>query len=242
MSWTDLIRSVDYTTIEINHGQTGSYLVADWILLQVFGANAFALRLPSLLSLILLLTSSLLIVHLRQLGRLWEIVVLLAVVAHSTLMGFAAEARPYMPPAASAVAMVLLFMTSSSNEKHRIARGVGAAGLFLGALMQAYWPLFLGFALTFGILVQYLDGKRWGSFREFSASMYLIWVVPAAAFYFLLGQLTWMRKSAEFGYDPFQWLGSPSEAAQSFLRLHLLLDIPIPIWFLLAVSTVISVA
>ncbi|MEI8241203.1 MAG: hypothetical protein WCI22_17460, partial [Actinomycetota bacterium] len=42
MSWQDALRTVDYTTIEVNHGQTGVYMLLDFALLKVFGANAVA--------------------------------------------------------------------------------------------------------------------------------------------------------------------------------------------------------
>gem|GEM_PF-5494695 len=39
---------MDYTTIEIKHGQTGVCMFLHWLLRQVFGANLFFLRLPGL--------------------------------------------------------------------------------------------------------------------------------------------------------------------------------------------------
>jgi len=242
MSWTDLLRTIDYTTIELNHGQTGVYFVADWMLLQIAGANSFVLRLPSLLSLGLLLVSAVFIMRLRQLGRLWEFVVVISLIAHATLMTFAAEARPYMPLAASAVAMLLLFMTPPTSGRPRIYRAVGLGGLFLGALMHAYWPLFLIFGLAFGIMTQYREGKRWRSLHDFSISTSVFWIMPAVVIYFAVGQLTWMRKSAAFDHDPFQWFGSQNQAINSLLRLHVLLDISFAYWIILGIATAISLA
>ena len=67
MSFSDVMRTVDYTTIEINHGQTGVYILLDWLFLQIFGASAVALRVPSLIASGVLLWSSILFIRDRQL-------------------------------------------------------------------------------------------------------------------------------------------------------------------------------
>jgi hypothetical protein len=43
MSLQGALQTVDYTTIEINHGQTGVYMFLDWALMQVFGVDLFFL-------------------------------------------------------------------------------------------------------------------------------------------------------------------------------------------------------
>ena len=47
LTFNEVIRVIHETTINLNQGVTGTYLLADWVLLQVFGASDVALRLPS---------------------------------------------------------------------------------------------------------------------------------------------------------------------------------------------------
>ena len=54
------------TLKDMNHGQTGFYLMLDYFLLKLFGASSFALRLPSILSALWLLASAIIIMSLLQ--------------------------------------------------------------------------------------------------------------------------------------------------------------------------------
>jgi hypothetical protein len=240
MSFSDVVRTVDYTTIEINHGQTGVYILLDWLLLQIFGASAVALRLPSLIASGILLWSSVLFIRDRQLGRFWEVFVVVTLLSHYMLMVFTADARPYMPLAASAVAMIAYFAVPLDRRKTPAYRILGFAGVVVGSLMQAYWIFFLGLALSFGLFVQYLQGQRWRDFRQFLASLSPRLVASGVVLYVVVGQLTWMRRTAQFNYEPFEMIGGPSRAVQVFWSHHVTTQVPMPLWLAIAVLTVIA--
>jgi hypothetical protein len=77
------------------------YMLVDFWLLKLFGASSFALRLPSLLSAVWLLVCATMVLGSRGLGNMWKLALILALLAQTSLMNFAAEARPYMPLAAA---------------------------------------------------------------------------------------------------------------------------------------------
>mgnify|MGYP000748145589 CR=1 FL=1 len=240
MSFSDAVRTVDYTTIEINHGQTGVYILLDWLLLQIFGASAVALRLPSLIASGILLWSSILFIRDRHLGRFWEAFVVVTLLSHYMLMVFTADARPYMPLAASALAMIAYFAVPVDRRKTPAYRILGFAGVVVGSLMQAYWIFFLALALSFGPLVQYLQGQRWRNLRQFVASLSPKLVASGVVLYVVVGQLTWMRRTAQFNYEPFEMIGGPDRAVQVFWSHHVTTQVPVPLWLALAVLTVIA--
>ena len=117
MTWEYALKTVDYTTIEVNHGQTGVYMLLDWLLLQAFGASAVALRLPSLLAAALLLAAAVTFLRRRGFGYGWQYLVLLALAAHTALIWFTGEARPYMPLAAAGVAVLAYYQYDASSRR-----------------------------------------------------------------------------------------------------------------------------
>ncbi|MDC3376947.1 glycosyltransferase family 39 protein [Candidatus Nanopelagicales bacterium] len=240
MSFSDVMRTVDYTTIEINHGQTGVYILLDWLFLQIFGASAVALRFPSLIASGILLWSCILFIRDRQLGRFWEAFVVVTLISHYMLMVFTADARPYMPLAASVLAMLAYFAVPLDRRKTPAYRVLGFTGVSVGSLMQAYWIFFLVLALTFGLFVEYLQGRRWLNRRQFVASLSPRLVGSGVVLYVVVGQLTWMRRTAQFNYEPFEMIGGPSRAVQVFWSHHVTTQVPVPLWLALVVLTVIA--
>ena len=49
-STREVWETIRRTTVEVNHGQTGFYILLDYWLMKLFGANLLALRVPSILS------------------------------------------------------------------------------------------------------------------------------------------------------------------------------------------------
>lgn len=69
----------------LNWGQTGAYYVADWFLLNIFGANEWALRAPSILSAAILLAAAVSFMRLNAANRVWQLRTILAFAGQSTL-------------------------------------------------------------------------------------------------------------------------------------------------------------
>ena len=240
MSFVDVLRTIDYTTIEINHGQTGTYILIDWVLLQIVGASSWALRLPSLLASGLLLWSAVIFIRSRQLGRPWELLVLLGLAGHHMLMVFTGDARPYMPLAASTIAMLTYFCADSLQRASATYRAVGVLGVVVGALMQAYWVFFLMLILMFAAFLQVSVEKRRVPIRQLAAVSCWKLSVFGVLLSLVVGQLTWMRKSAAFGYEPFSMIGGPERAIRVFWSHHITAQAPPALWWmLLALASVV---
>ena len=240
MSLLEALQTIDYTTIELNHGQTGIYMLADWALLQIFGASAIALRLPSLIACLVLMWAAVLFLRNRGMNWFWQWFVLVALAGSSMWVYFIGEARPYMPLAASAVALVAFYCATPAQRNTWPVRFVGALGLIGGALFHPYWIYFVAMAIGFGLLVTWSD-------RAWSLSLKSAWrfaggwlVVVAFVMFFVVGQLTWMRRVRSFSYDPFESLGSPASAFELMLRHHLVGDFRTQ-WVFLAAAVLIVV-
>lgn len=236
MSLPEVLRTIDYTSNRINHGQTGFYILVDWALLQLTGANAFALRLPSLVSLLMLLWCSAWIIRIRGFGLPWQLVAILSVCSHFYLVSFAAEARPYMPLAASAVAMVTYFLADLETRRRLSMRIIGAFGLYFGALMQAYWILFLIVAVAFAFLVRNLDECRCFRASDLVRLISPVVTVPAVFLYLLITLLTWFRDPPQFDYAPFEMIGGLERAQRVFWAHHIETWSPRPVWIVLGLA------
>ena len=208
MTFEYALKTIDYTTIEVNHGQTGVYMLLDWALLQLFGASAIALRLPSLLSAALLLAAAVTFLRLRGFSYGWQYVLLAAFATHGFLMGFAGEARPYMPLAAATVA-VLTYYQYPVNERRRFwPMSLAIFGVIGGVLMHPYIAYLLLLILPFSIWIAVRDGRTAWSIRSISIYVNLPLLITGGGLFLLVGQLTWMRRVLSFGYDPLQWTGN----------------------------------
>ena len=226
MTLREVVKTIDYTTIEVGHGQTGAYILLDWFLMQVFGAQAWALRLPSTVSAIGMLWAAAMFMRGRGFGPGWQAFSVIALGAHSFLMFFTAEARPYMPIACSAVAMLAFY--GLDRERRRSLAGIvlGFLGFTWGALMHPYWVVFAGGALLVSLTWQW---RRPMPARELAGSLAPWWLGTGAVLWLMIGQLTWMRRSINFGFDPLYHLGTWANVVQRFLGTHLVAD-AIPWW------------
>ncbi len=224
MSLQEALQTVDYTTIEINHGQTGVYMFLDWALMQAFGANLFFLRLPSLVAGTALLWALVIFLRGRGLPWLWQFAGVLAIASTPVFIYFQGEARPYMPLAASAVCMLAYFSASVEQRKNLSTQIVGFLGVVIGAAFHPYWIYFLALTIVFGYFVRWLDGTRPEGFKatfKYAGS----WLTVAGLGVFVLvGQLTWMRWVRDFDYDPFEMIGSVEVFWTRFRVSHVFAD------------------
>ncbi|MCF8531168.1 MAG: glycosyltransferase family 39 protein [Candidatus Nanopelagicales bacterium] len=199
-SWGDAWAAVQSSTTNINHGQTGFYIMLDYGLLQAFGANLFALRLPSLISGALLLFSVALFLRRKNLGAVAIAAAFLLLAAQPNLMYFIGEARPYMPMAASAMAALAYFSSSAEQRATTPMRLFIWATMVWGALMMPYYLVYLPvIALTCFVIAR----LPW-SFTEFRKFVNLPLQITSVTLGVTIGALTWLRGSPNFQRDP--WL------------------------------------
>lgn len=208
MTWEYALKTVDYTTIEVNHGQTGVYMLLDWLLLQAFGASAVALRLPSLLAAALLLAAAVTFLRRRGFGYGWQYLVLLALAAHTALIWFTGEARPYMPLAAAGVAVLAYYQYDASSRRRPWPLILGIAGVCGGALLHPYIVYVIALLVPFSIWVAIRGGRLAWQVRDVVRFANPILLGVGAVMFLIVGQLTWMRRVLSFDYDPLAQMGN----------------------------------
>lgn len=219
MSFEYLVRAIDYTSVHVNHGQTGVYLLLDWGLLRIWGASAVALRLPSLISALVLLGSAVVFMRAKGFGAAWRVLAVLALGANETLMFYAGEARPYMPLAASAGAMLAYYALPQRERCRWWARLLAVGGFLLGAVMHPYWIFVWGAIATASLAGELLLVRKSRSWSRAWRYLAPAFALPALALYFVVGRLTWMRRILDFGWDTddlYNW----SSLTNAFLQNH----------------------
>jgi hypothetical protein len=218
MDFEYAMKTIDWTTVEVNQGQTGIYHLMDYALMQVFGASAIALRLPSLIAAAVMLFSAVTFIRVKGFAFGWQTLMLLALGGSSFLMYFTGEARSYMAMAASAVAMLAFYSFGVSQRRAVTPQILAVLGILLGSVMHPYWIIFFGLVLLatyFFSLTQGFRGVSLGGFYRFSSPAYGI---SGMVLYVVIGQLTWMRRSIQWSFDPWEYSGGSAGAAfQGFL-------------------------
>lgn len=210
----------------INQGHTGVYLLMDYWLLQVFGANLVALRLPSLLSTALLLFSAVMFMRAKGFGFAWQLVMLVAFAGQASVLYYTGEARPYMPLAAACVATLAYYAIPLTQRSRWIPRCIGILGIIGGAVSHPYFAV-MGLAIAvFSLweagLLNHIRRQR----REIVRFLNPWLVLPAVYLYILVGVLSWAKGRPNNPVDPWFWFGSASNAAQSFVTTNWELFVP----------------
>lgn len=238
MSLQQALQTVDFTTIEINHGQTGVYMLFDWLLMQAFGANLFFLRLPSLITGAVLLWALVLFLRGRSLPWIWQFMGILAISSTPVFIYFLGEARPYMALAGSAVCMLAYFAAPVNQREQMSMRIIGFLGIVVGSTFHPYWIYFLVLTAVFGYFLRWLNGSRPTGLKAIFRFAGGWLTVTALGLFLLVGQLTWMRWVREFAYDPFEMIGSSEIFWARFRVNHVFADSTV----LIAVFAIIGIA
>lgn len=210
-AWT----AVQGSTTNINHGQTGFYMMLDWALLKTFGANLFAMRIPSLISGALLLFSTGLFLRRKNLGTLAITAAFLLLAAQPNLMYFVGEARPYLPLVASSVAALAYFSSTPEQRKTPAMTAFIWITMIWGALMMPYYLLYLPVIATTCYLISSRstgdntridprENTRTLSIRNFLTFINLPVQITSLVLGISISALTWLRGSPNFQRDP--WL------------------------------------
>ncbi len=220
MTFEQALKTIDFTTVEVNHGQTGVYMLVDYFLMQAFGANSVALRLPSLVSGVVLLLAAVTFLRIKGFSARWQALALIALAGHTFLMYFIGEARPYLPLAACALATLVYYQYPLDQRRAWLPRFLGVFGLIFGVLVHPYFIYFVVIIVPFSVWTALRSGEIKWSIRNL-LRLANLWLLGSAAVVFLvIGQLTWMRRIAEFGYDPFALMGSASNTVNAFWADH----------------------
>jgi hypothetical protein len=215
-AWSAIVQSIS----QFNFNQTGIYMLVDFWLLKLFGASAFALRLPSLLSAVWLLICAAMFLGLRGLGNMWKLALIFALLAQTSLMNFAAEARPYMPLAAATMG-ALTYYAAPIERRRGWLRVVGLVSIGLGVLMHPYFPAYWAAMICVGFLLALVEGRARLAGRHLFHFCDPFAVASGLAVFYVVGSLTWLRGAPPLDFDPFQWVHRDDLVVTMVERTHL---------------------
>lgn len=220
-STVDAWDSISKTVVSFNHGQTGTYMIVNYWLLQLFGASSFWLRFPSLIAGFLTFLSSLYLFRLWSMPVLWQFIGILALFCQSTLMYFVGEARPYMPLVAATVGILTYYSTPLLKRKEPRIACLGLFSIGVGTLFHPYFSLYWLSICIFTYLHQLNETQRKLSIATFVAHCNLAFSGIGIFLYFSLGYFTWLRGRPDFSFDPFEWIRSNGLVKTFFNLSHL---------------------
>lgn len=194
----------------VNHGQTGVYMLLDYFLLSAFGPSLVALRLPSLLSGVLLFFSALQLFRSLGFGPFWQGVALLAILGQDLVNTHLGEARPYIPLAASSVALLSYYVVPPENRTLPV-QVVGWLGGIWGAIIHPYFSLYWPAMCVVGYAYQRLSLGSNPSWNSFVAHANWLMCLVGSALYVGVASQTWLAGvPPQFAFDPYQWLKGSS--------------------------------
>lgn len=198
------------------HGQTGIYIILNYWTLTTLGIDPTWLRLPSILSGLLLFGSAIMLFRVLGLSVLWQLVLVGALTGQHLLMYYLGEARAYAPIPAAAAGLLLFYVAQPLHPGHRGLLCFGIAVAVFGAIIHPYFALYWPAVC----LVAYVH--RQARTREaFSLGSLIRFANPGlvalgAGLYLLLAALTWLRAQPQFSFDPFEWLHRQHGALAQF--------------------------
>ncbi len=199
--------AINASIMEINHGQTGAYMLLDYWLLKCFGASVIALRIPSILSGFLLLVSAAAIIRHRGFGLVWQCLVIIALAGQqSHLMYYTAEARPYIPLAAASVGVLAFYLAPEPLRGRLSLRLLGWFSILWGCVMHPYFAVYWLALFAFAHLVKLLDGEFKPGFRSLLRHVDLPASIAGFATFVTIAKLSWLRGGPDFKFDPFEWI------------------------------------
>lgn len=209
----------------VNHGQTGLLFFVNAVLLNLTGASLLALRLPSLVAAAIMVWSAVIFMRSRGFGWGWQLILMLAFAANSTLMYFAGEARPYMILASTSVAALAYYTTRAQGARGWAWLLLGSYAVVIGAANHPYFLLVLILVMLFAVGLGFVNGQGGGQVERSWSHIRTVANLPllgvGAIVYVAIGAATWMRGTPSFDLDPFQYQSSPYGAARTLGYTHL---------------------
>jgi hypothetical protein len=201
-----VLDSIHETTTNVNQGVTGAYLLADWGLLQIFGAQAWALRLPSLIFGVLLFLYAGVFFRGQKLGPVAIAMFPIFMMTQELVMRYVGEARTYMPLAAASFGLLAYYSLDSAGRTRAGGRVVGWSAMLIGVMFHPYIALYWPALIMFGFLVLHRGSRNMRGLVQF-ANMPL--VLTGVIIYVTIAGLTWARGRATAYVDPFHFLPGP---------------------------------
>ncbi len=198
--------AIRHSIAGINFGQTGIYMLLDYWLLKVFGANSFALRLPSILSAGLMLLGGLTFLWQRRFRAVWQFVLIVCYIGQAFLMYFAGEARAYMPLAGASVGVFTYYQLTPAERRSRSVMVLGWVSILWGASINPYFAFYWLSLFTFGYLTAVAEERTRFSLKAALAHVNAPLSIVGVAIYFGIGAVTWIVNLRRIGLDPFQLL------------------------------------
>lgn len=201
-AWSMISQSI----LGINHGQTGIYMIVDYWLMQIFGANTFWLRFPSIISGLFLFLATLYLFHLWKMPFWWQVMGILALSSQTQLMYYVGEARPYMPLVTATVCTLAYYSTPLPQRKSPILVCFGVFSILTGVLFHPYFSVYWLAIVLFTYVYQLIETGEKFSINSLLEHINIPLAVIGTIVYFYVGSLTWLRgrPEFEFTFDPFQ--------------------------------------
>ncbi len=203
---------------EFNFGQTGVYMLVDYWLLKLFGANLIALRLPSILSAGLMLWAGFEFLTKRRYGPLWQVNLIVCYLGQATLMYYTGEARPYMALAGASVGAFTYYILTPEERGSRSVRILGWLSILWGAAIHPYFAFYWLSLYAFGFLVAVYEERATFSWKSALLHLNAPLSVIGSVIYFGIGFATWLVHKPKLHFDPFQWV-SQAKLYDTFVGL-----------------------
>ena len=199
-------KAITQSTSNVNHGQTGIYMLVNYWLLKIFGAQVLALRAPSLISAFLLCYFSALILRVRGHNFAWQVFAIFIMFCQSELMFFSGEARPYMPLAMATVGTLLYYLVSPAQRSLPAVRFTGWFSVLLGVLMHPYFSIYWLTIAAFGLWESWFNNEIRFTPNSIAKYLNLPLCIIGSLIYFALASQTWLAGSPVFDRDPFHYM------------------------------------
>lgn len=203
----------------LSHGQTGAYLLWDYFSLRTFGTDLALFRLPSLISMAVLLTAAAFFLRQKGLGAAWLGLAIIALGAQSSLLWHGGSARPYMPLAATVVASLAYFDSSRQQRSRPLALFLGLFGVLVGSISHPYFLPFLVLIIGYAAWHQMFVGALKFNWADMARFLNIPLLTAATGLYVLIGAVSWLRGIPQ--YTEGEWDDpTPLGFAREFLGTH----------------------
>lgn len=209
-STVDALMLIHDTTDGINHGQTGVYLLLDYWLLNIFGANIQALRLPSILAFAFLLHASRVLLNSQNVGWIGQFVCLAVITGQLDLLHLVANARPAMPLAAASVGVFAYYALAVEDRKTLPNRLLGYAAILGGAAMHPFFSIYWAAAFLFWYLVAFYRDELRISLASAVRFVNFRLSLVGSTLFFAIALATWLPRHPSLDRDPFQFNSAAS--------------------------------
>jgi hypothetical protein len=199
-------RAITRSTANVNHGQTGVYMLLNYWSIKLFGTSAQFLRAPSLLSACFLYYFASIFLKLRGYDFKWQIFVIFVLFCQFELFYFSGEARPYMPLAAATVGTLVYASANAQQRTQSSIRFIGIFSVFWGALIHPYFALYWLVVFVFGFWMSCFNYQKKFCLSDLISFFNFPLCLAGAVVYFGVASETWLYNSLTFDRDPFLWI------------------------------------